>query len=98
LLQEFEEGWMNDRRFMAALQGVDLDKEIDKEGDGKESGKNHGGPGTKYVHDDGFIFKDPKEYDHLTQTEKEALDKQILGQLGGFLSKRPESGLAAEGI
>jgi hypothetical protein len=97
LLQEFEEGWMNDRRFMAALQGVDLDKEIGKSDNGTTKNSSSSGPKTR-LSDGDFIFKDPKEYEHLTHAEKNALDKQILGQLGGFLSKRPESGLMAEGI
>lgn len=59
----------NRRRFDAAIHGIDLDKALAK--------TSASSPST-VSSNDGLIFKDPKEYEHLTQQEKEALTEKMM--------------------
>jgi ribosomal protein L12E/L44/L45/RPP1/RPP2 len=92
-----EERNTNEKRFLAALQGIDLDKEIEKNSEGTNTVSD--GPKT-VSSDNGYIFKDPKTYEGWTQEEKEAEDQKILGKLKAFVEHRPpgtenESGIFA---
>lgn len=93
MIQEAEERNTNEKRFLAALQGIDLDKEIEKNNEGIKSVSD--GPKTKVSSDNGFIFKDPKTYEGWTQEEKEAEDQRILGQLKAFVGQQKEAGVMA---
>jgi len=61
-------------KIQAALAGVDIEK-------GKRKGK-----GEKPMKENakaekqGFIFKDPKEYEHLSQEERQGLTDKMMGQ------------------
>jgi hypothetical protein len=67
-------------RFHAVIHGIKLDEEEDES---KKMGKNP----TKET---GF-FKDPKEYEHMTQEEREKLTQQMMGTMKRMATtpKRP---------
>ena len=62
-------------RFEASLQGVDLDKAV-KEKQGYQTINTVDGK-TMEVGPD-FMFKDPKEYEHLSQEERVELTKKMM--------------------
>ncbi len=54
---------------MAAIHGIDIDK-AKKEKEKEEA--------------DGFLFRDPKDYEHLSMEEREKLTQEMLGKHKGW--------------
>lgn len=75
----------NKLRFAAAIQGIDLDKEVEEQGEGKKSPRREGSQkgGNKE-----FLFKHPSEYENMTQEEREAETEKIMGKLKGFFGNK----------
>lgn len=55
-----------DYKFLAAINGIDLDKENKKEGTGTKSSNT-------------LEFKDPSEYEHMSDEEKDELTLRMKG-------------------
>ena len=53
-------------KFLAAIQGIDLDKESENKGTNKEKGNT-------------LEFQDPSAYEHMTDEEKNELTKKMMG-------------------
>lgn len=58
-------------KFLAALQGVDLDKESGTKGPSKIEQQSNQNP---------FAFKDPQEYENMTSEEREDLTRKMMGE------------------
>ena len=71
-------------RFQAALQGVDLDKNL-KQVDKKTAARQ------KTQQQEGW-FKDPAEYEHLSQEERIELTEKMMAQhRRGWIKERSEA-------
>lgn len=67
ILQEHSSKRKNDHyKFLAAIQGIDLDKESENKGTNKEKGNT-------------LEFQDPSAYEHMTDEEKDVLTKKMMG-------------------
>jgi hypothetical protein len=60
----------NQMRFMAGLQGVNLDDEVRKRG---------GDPGELGAPKDTTLFQDPKEYEKMSTEERQRLTEKMMG-------------------
>ena len=67
LFEDYQERQMEDRRFLAALRGINLDKEI----------KKHKG---KQVEEKTFMFGDPKEYEKMSDKERKEKTQKMMGK------------------
>ncbi len=66
----------SEHRFYAALQGVDLDKELKKKGHKTQSEELE----DQQNKQDLPLFRDPDEYDHLSDEEKEKITQDMKKQ------------------
>lgn len=64
-------------KFQAGLQGVDLDKELGK------------APSTRSSKESQFLFRDPKDYEHLSQEEREELTQKMMGMHKSWARSSP---------
>ncbi len=58
--------------FEASIHGIDLSKQLGSKKSGEE---------------EGWLFNDPKEYEHLSQEEKEKLTEKKIRQTKGLANK-----------
>jgi len=78
-------------RQQAALQGVDLDKEVEKGGTGSDVPAPKGQPVSPSI----GLFKDPKEYDGMSAEERETETKKMMAtyrQWAGDLGAKDSNG------
>jgi len=64
-------------KFDASIQGVDLEKELEKQGvdmPRKEEGDRKQAPSNT------FLFGDPEDYEKMPMDDREALTKQMMGK------------------
>lgn len=66
----------NENRFLAGLQGIDLDKEMKKKGHRTQSESLD----DQQQKQDLPLFKDPDEYDNMSQEERDKLTQQMMGK------------------
>jgi len=67
---------MNDNRFAAALQGIDLDKELKKKGQKTQSQSLDDQQKKQELP----LFRDPEEYKDLSQEERERLTQEMMSK------------------
>ena len=58
---------MQERRFLAAIHGINLDKEIKKQT-------------KKHKEDGSFMFGDPKEYEKMSKGERKKKTEEMMGK------------------
>lgn len=58
---------MQQRRFLAAIHGINLDKEMKKQTKKKKE-------------DSGFMFGDPKEYEKMNKEERKKKTEEMMGK------------------
>lgn len=63
-----------DHRFLAAIQGINLDKELKKTPSQTPTKEQQGN----------FIFGDPTEYEKLTEDERVVLTSKMMGEHHGW--------------
>lgn len=66
LFEQYQERQMQQRRFLAAIHGINLDKEMNKQKKQKKE-------------DSSFVFGDPKEYEKMTEEEKKNKTEEMMG-------------------
>jgi len=66
----------NEYRFFAALQGIDLDKELKKKGQKTQSQDLD----DQQSKQDLPLFRDPEEYDNMSQEERDRLTQEMMSQ------------------
>ena len=67
LFEDYQERQMQERRFQAAIHGINLDKEMKKQ--------------TKKKKEDGsFMFGDPKEYEKMSKKERKKKTEEMMGK------------------
>lgn len=69
LIEQSEEDRLNQMKFAAALQGVDLDKQKGTRHSASSSPKN-----------DGLLFRSPEEYDKMDPVERAELHKKMMAK------------------
>jgi hypothetical protein len=79
LLLSSDEEMKDERVFLAAIHGVDLNKST-KGGQSNQSSSQS----VSSNNDDNFMFKDPKEYGSMSEDEKEAATKSIMDKIKSF--------------
>lgn len=67
LFEDYQERQMQERRFQAAIHGINLDKEMKKQTMKKKEGSS-------------FMFGDPKEYEKMSEEEKEKKTEEMMGK------------------
>jgi hypothetical protein len=68
-------------KFLASLVGVDLDKEIRKSPDSSFVDRATKPSGT--------MFGDPKDYEHMSKEERQALTEKMMGAHKRVMAKTP---------
>lgn len=67
LFEDYQERQMQERRFQAAIHGINLEKEMKKQDNKKTEEKT-------------FMFGDPKEYEKMSKEEKKDLTEKMMGK------------------
>ena len=67
LFEDYQERQMQERRFLAGIRGINLDKEIKKQKD-------------KQVEEKTFMFGDPKEYEKMSDGERKRKTEEMMGK------------------
>ena len=67
LFEDYQERQMQERRFQAAIHGINLDKEMKKQT-------------MKKKEDSSFMFGDPKEYEKMSKEERKKKTEEMLGK------------------
>ena len=67
LFEDYQERQMQERRFLAAIHGINLDKEMNKQ---KKQKKEDGA----------FVFGSPEEYNKMSEKEKKELTEKMMGK------------------
>lgn len=83
---------MDDKKFLAALQGVNLDKELSK----GSTQMNHDNISAPAVKENIMFFQKPEVYATMSKEEQEELGRKMYGahqkHIGDINSKRVSSG------
>jgi len=67
LFEDYQERQMQQRRFLAAIHGINLDKEMKKQT-------------KKQKEDSAFMFGDPKEYEKMNKEERKKKTEEMMGK------------------
>lgn len=67
LFEDYQEKQMQERRFLAGIHGINLNKEMKKQG-------------NKETADSSFMFGDPKDYEKMSKKEREKKTKEMMGK------------------
>jgi len=67
LFEQYQERQMQERRFLAGIHGINLDKEMKKQT-------------NKTKEESSFMFGDPKEYEKMSDEEKKKKTNQMMGK------------------
>jgi len=67
LFEDYQERQMQERRFQAAIHGINLDKEMKKQK-------------KKEKEDSSFVFGSPEEYKKMSEKEKKELTEKMMGK------------------
>jgi len=67
LFEDYQEKQMQERRFLAGIHGINLDKEMKKQQ-------------KKEKADSSFMFGDPKDYKKMSKSERDKKTKEMIGK------------------